>query len=139
MPDKPNNDQPNNARPKEEDLSKRLERLKSNLDGPDGMAAEAQRDEQLRAQRAHSKAGIAQAFRLSSEFIAGVVVGGGIGYAIDKFFETSPWGLIIFLLLGFAAAVLNVLRASGLVAESEMSLKTVQDQKKKADNGASDE
>ena len=139
MPDKPNNDQPNNAQPKEEDLSKRLERLKSNLDGPDGMAAEAQRDEQLRAQRAHSKAGIAQAFRLSSEFIAGVVVGGGIGYAIDKFFETSPWGLIIFLLLGFAAAVLNVLRASGLVAESEMSLKTVQDQKKKADNGASDE
>ncbi len=127
MPDQPPD--PSN----DEDLSKRLERLRSNLDGPEGMVAEAQRDEQLRAERAHSKAGIAQAFRLSSEFIAGVVVGGGIGYAIDKYFETSPWGLIIFLLLGFAAAVLNVLRASGMVAESEMSLKTVQDHQNRSD------
>ena len=30
---------------------------------------------------------------------------------------TSPWGLIIFLLLGFVAGVLNVLRSAGLVAE----------------------
>lgn len=127
MPDQPPD--PSN----DEDLSKRLERLRANLDGPEGMEAEARRDEQLRAERAHSKAGIAQAFRLSSEFIAGVVVGGGIGYAIDKYFETSPWGLIIFLLLGFAAAVLNVLRASGMVAESEMSLKTVQDHQNRSD------
>ena len=122
-------------RPKDAELAKRLELLKSNLGGPDSMAAAAEQDEQQRGKRAHSKAGIAQAFRLSSEFIAGVVVGGGIGYAIDKFFETSPWGFIIFFLLGFAAAVLNVLRASGMVAESEMSLKTVQNRANKQDQG----
>jgi ATP synthase protein I len=31
---------------------------------------------------------------------------------------TSPWGLIIFLLLGFGAGVLNVLRSAGMVAEA---------------------
>ncbi|TIS88531.1 MAG: ATP F0F1 synthase subunit I, partial [Mesorhizobium sp.] len=30
---------------------------------------------------------------------------------------TSPWGLIVFLLLGFGAGVLNVMRSAGVVAE----------------------
>ena len=62
-------------------------------------------------------AGYGQAFKLSSEFIAGIVVGAGLGWVIDGFLGTSPWGLIIFLLLGFAAGVLNVLRSARLVAE----------------------
>jgi len=61
--------------------------------------------------------GIGYALRLSSEFIAGVVVGAGIGWFIDRFAGTSPWGLIVFLLLGFVAGILNVLRSAGLVAE----------------------
>jgi ATP synthase protein I len=32
---------------------------------------------------------------------------------------TSPWGLIVFLLLGFCAGVLNVLRSTGAVAQSD--------------------
>ena len=56
--------------------------------------------------------------KLSSEFIAGVVVGGVIGWSLDRFAGTSPWGMIVFLLLGFAAGTLNVLRAAGYVAES---------------------
>lgn len=60
-----------------------------------------------------SSEGWAKAMRLSSEFIGGIVVGGGLGWMIDRVFGISPFGLIIFLLLGFAAGVLNVLRASG--------------------------
>jgi ATP synthase protein I len=67
--------------------------------------------------RSSSAAGFAQALRLSSEFIAGVLVGAGIGWLIDNLAGTSPWGLIVFLLLGFVAGVLNVLRSAGLVAE----------------------
>lgn len=63
-------------------------------------------------------AGFGQALKLSSEFIAGIVVGAGLGWLIDRIAGTSPWGLIIFLLLGFAAGVLNVLRSAGLVAEA---------------------
>ena len=62
-------------------------------------------------------AGFGQALKLSSEFIAGIVVGAGLGWLIDLAAGTSPWGLIIFLLLGFAAGVLNVLRSAGMVAE----------------------
>lgn len=60
--------------------------------------------------------GYGQAFKLSSEFIAGIAVGVGIGWMVDRLAGTSPWGLIVFLLLGFAAGVLNVLRSAGLIA-----------------------
>jgi ATP synthase protein I len=63
-------------------------------------------------------AGFGQALKLSSEFIAGIAVGVGIGWLIDRVAGTSPWGLIIFLLLGFVAGVLNVLRSAGLIAEA---------------------
>ena len=64
-------------------------------------------------------AGYANALRMSSEFIAGILVGAGIGYLIDRIAGTSPWGMIVFLLLGFVAGVLNVLRAAGVVADPE--------------------
>jgi ATP synthase protein I len=74
-----------------------------------------------------SSAGYAVALKLSSEFIAGIVVGTGIGWLIDKVAGTSPWGLIIFFLLGFCAGVLNVLRSAGLVAERDFGSKGGQD------------
>ena len=46
-------------------------------------------------------AGYGQALKLSSEFIAGIAVGAGLGWIIDRLAGTSPWGLIVFLLLGF--------------------------------------
>jgi ATP synthase protein I len=62
--------------------------------------------------------GVAQAIKLSSEFIAGVLVGAGLGWLADRFLGTSPWGLIILLLLGFCAGTLNILRSAGRVAEN---------------------
>ena len=59
--------------------------------------------------------GYSQALKLSSEFIAAVVVGAMIGYLLDLALPTKPWGLIVFLLLGFCAGVLNVLRSAGVV------------------------
>ncbi|MGY6708598.1 MAG: AtpZ/AtpI family protein [Rhizobiaceae bacterium] len=61
--------------------------------------------------------GVGNALKLSSEFIAAIVVGVGLGWFFDRFVGTSPWGLIVFLLIGFAAGVVNVLRASGQMAE----------------------
>jgi ATP synthase protein I len=51
-------------------------------------------------------------FRLSSELVAGVVVGAAIGWGFDRLLSTSPFGLIVFLLLGFTAGVVNVVRSA---------------------------
>ena len=58
---------------------------------------------------------IARGFRLSTELVAGVLVGAVVGWLLDRWLGISPWGLIVFLLLGFAAGVLNVMRAAGVV------------------------
>jgi ATP synthase protein I len=57
---------------------------------------------------------MARGFQLSSELIAGVVVGALIGWAIDHWLPTSPWGLIVFVLAGFVAGVVNVVRSAGV-------------------------
>jgi ATP synthase protein I len=56
--------------------------------------------------------GANRAFRLASEFVAAIIVGAGVGYGIDLLFGTRPWAMVILLLLGFAAGVVNVVRAS---------------------------
>ena len=53
-------------------------------------------------------------FQLSSELIAGVVVGALIGWGFDRLLSTSPFGMIVFLLLGFIAGVVNVIRSAGV-------------------------
>jgi ATP synthase protein I len=58
------------------------------------------------------------AFRLGSEFVAAVLVGGGLGYLIDRLLGTLPFGLIILLLAGFAAGILNMARAAGRVPKA---------------------
>jgi ATP synthase protein I len=63
---------------------------------------------------------MARGFRLSTEFVAGVVVGAAIGWLLDRWLGTSPWGMIVFLLLGFAAGVLNVMLAAGVVANNTL-------------------
>ena len=94
-------------------LSVRLQRLNEGL----GQARNAgDPSDSSGAQRAATASGYAKGFRLSSELVAGVVVGAGIGWLIDRWLGVSPWGLIVFLLLGFAAGVLNVMRSAGLIA-----------------------
>ena len=58
---------------------------------------------------------MARGFRLSSELIAGVVVGAVIGWGFDRLLSTSPFGLIVFFLLGFVAGVVNLVRSAGVV------------------------
>jgi ATP synthase protein I len=96
-------------------LSARLQRLNEGLGqarhGGDGGPSDG-----AGAQQAATASGYARGFRLSSELVAGVLVGAGIGWLFDRLLGVSPWGLTIFLLLGFAAGVLNVMRSAGLVA-----------------------
>jgi ATP synthase protein I len=65
---------------------------------------------------------MAMGFRLSSELVAGVLVGAALGWGFDRLLSTSPWGLIVFLLLGFTAGVINVMRAAGVMAKQSQRL-----------------
>ncbi len=53
-----------------------------------------------------------KATRLVAELVAGFVLGAVMGIGLDKIFGTAPWMLIIFFILGTAAGILNVMRAS---------------------------
>ena len=77
-------------------------------------------------------AAMAQAFKIAVELVVGVVFGGVVGWGLDRYFETSgPWFLIVFVVLGFAAGMLNVIRtAQQMQAEVEaqqMSAPSVKD------------
>lgn len=89
---------------------------------PDALKALGERIEQAR--RAHEgprravqggtdpSAGAAMGlgFRIGLELVVAVFVGFAIGWAIDHWFGTKPWGLLVFLFLGIGAGLTNVYR-----------------------------
>jgi ATP synthase protein I len=101
-------------------LSARLRRLGDQL----GQQRPSEPSETHRGRPAADASGYARGFRLSSELVAGVLVGAGIGWALDRMLGISPWGLIVFLLLGFAAGVINVMRTAGVAPERDPGVPT---------------
>jgi len=87
------------------ELARRLERLSQRLE-------EEKREQADQAAPAANTGNIALVFRFASEFVAGVLVGGLIGWGVDRLLGTSPIALIVFLLLGFAAALTNMVRVA---------------------------
>jgi ATP synthase protein I len=81
-------------------LGKRLDQVKARRTPPQSGDA-----------RARGEA-FARAFRFVAELIVGVGVGGFIGWALDRWLGTQPWLLVLFVALGFAAGVMNVIRAA---------------------------
>ena len=92
--------------PSDAELARRLDRLSRDLKVEQAERAAAERP----ARSGATDYGVA--FRLASEFVAGIVVGALLGWGLDKVAGTSPWGLIGLLLLGFAAGVLNAVRTA---------------------------
>lgn len=98
----------NVASPELGDLSNRLKDLS------DRIAAEKAEKVATRqpSSRYESAKDYSKGYRLASEFVAGVLVGGLIGYGVDYLTGTLPLFLIIFLLFGFGAGILNMSRAA---------------------------
>lgn len=47
---------------------------------------------------------------LGLSFVLAIVIGTAAGVWLDGHFGSNPWGMLIGFVLGFAAAVLNVVR-----------------------------
>jgi ATP synthase protein I len=102
------------------DLSARLKELSGRI--------AAERQEQAESAKPPASmqdaSGYARGYKLVSEFAAGTLVGGLIGYGIDWLFGTLPFGLIFFLLLGFGAGFLNLVRAAKRMPPPQERLNT---------------
>jgi ATP synthase protein I len=88
-------------------LGKRLDEVKARRNPPQSGDA-----------RARGEA-FAKAFRFVAELLVGVGVGGFIGWVLDRQLGTTPWLLVLFTALGFAAGLMNVIRAAQK-AQAEM-------------------
>jgi ATP synthase protein I len=84
------------------DLGRRLDRARHG----GGTAADAP----ARGEDGESRTALALGLRIGLELLVAVFVGVALGWAFDRWLGTAPWGLIVFLLLGFAAGVTNVFR-----------------------------
>jgi ATP synthase protein I len=59
----------------------------------------------------HRRRGMAYGMRMAADLVAAVIVGSVIGWGLDWVLGSRPWLFLLFFLLGFAAGILNVLRA----------------------------
>lgn len=78
---------------------------------------ERQISHEIAGQRAAS-----QAWRILADLLGGVLAGLGLGFLVDRFAGTEPWGLIGGVLLGFAVSIyLARQTANRIMAEAKAS------------------
>tara|TARA_Y100001935_G_scaffold245532_1_gene239246 strand:+ start:153 stop:440 length:288 start_codon:yes stop_codon:yes gene_type:complete len=82
--------------------NKNLEELNKKIDNLD--------NKKNTIQEKNKEGGASFGFKISTEIIAALVVGVGIGLIVDNYFNTKPIGLIIFFIFGALAGFLNVYR-----------------------------
>ena len=93
----------------------------SDSDKPDPLARlgkELDRAQAARAPRRQAgpgagnlQQGMGLGFRIGLEFVVAIVVATGLGWAIDRWFGTRRWGMIVLFFLGVGAGMVNVYRA----------------------------
>lgn len=86
-----------------------LEELESKL-----TAVAHKREEKHSPNRAARKPsqGMALGMRISAEMVAALLVGLIIGWALDRVLDTTPWLLVLFVVLGTGAGGLNAYRVA---------------------------
>ncbi len=57
------------------------------------------------------------AFRMGTEMTVATLLGAGMGYGVDHFFGTKPWGIVVGVVFGGAAGMLNVYRSAQAMTE----------------------
>ncbi len=93
----------------------RMQHLEAKLDA----LKAAQTSEKPHYEDHHSKAQLA--WRMVIELVAGLGIGFGIGYGLDRLLGTTPWLMIVFIFLGFAAGVQTMMRSAREIQEKEMA------------------
>jgi ATP synthase protein I len=75
-------------------------------------AARGREEQRNRPQVQGADSGYKLGNRVLAELIGGLLGGALIGWVIDRFAGTSPWGLLVMLFLGIVVAFRNIIRIS---------------------------
>ena len=88
------------------------EPLPPNLDDLDRRLKEARPEPTKgREDAAERPRAMGLAFRVSVELVSALVVGVGVGWLIDSWLGTGPWGMVVMFFFGAGAGIMNVYRA----------------------------
>jgi ATP synthase protein I len=93
----------------ETELSEKLRQLDARLTD---LRSEHNAAEEPKGRLGGDHSALARGLRLVSEFVAGIAAGGILGWLIDRYGGTQPFGLLIGLMFGFAAGLRNLYRAT---------------------------
>lgn len=75
-------------------------------------AAREREEQRSRPQNKGADASYRLGNRVLAELLGGIVGGALIGWVIDRFANTAPWGLLVMLFLGIVVAFRNIIRIS---------------------------
>ncbi|MFO1084028.1 MAG: AtpZ/AtpI family protein [Reyranellaceae bacterium] len=89
---------PDGDRQRVEDIDRRLKEARGTVEVP-----------QQSSGMSHRQTGVA--YRVLVDMIAGLLVGGFLGYWLDRWLGWAPYALVAGLVVGFAAGVNNAWRA----------------------------
>ena len=84
------------------EFGERLDKARAANQGPPGRAPDSEPS---------TSNALAFGWRVGIELVGAIVVAEFIGWAMDKWLGTRPWGMVVFFFLGVAAGMLNVYRA----------------------------
>lgn len=96
---------PSSEKPSLDELGGRISKARHNA-GLEKTAAE------LDALERGAGADLGAAWRISIEIVVALVVCTAIGWALDYWFGTTPWLMLLFLFLGGAAGINNAVRTA---------------------------
>ena len=82
--------------------NEKINKLKEKIEGIE--------KKKLNESTSKKESGAGFAFKISTELIAALIVGVGIGIIVDNYLGTKPFGLIFFFILGSFAGFLNIYR-----------------------------
>lgn len=105
----------------------RLRALEDRIDALKGTQEPAPRQDEHYSMAQH-------AWRMVTELVAGLGIGFGIGYGLDVALGTTPWLMILFILLGFAAGV-NVMIRTAREIQTEQIAHGAKSKKDEEQNG----
>jgi ATP synthase protein I len=76
---------------------------------------------QARRTSGDSHRAMAQGYRFVGEVVGGVLMGVGLGWLVDRFAGTAPFGLVIGLLAGSGLSIFAAVRTAARTQKNELA------------------